>query len=135
MRVLQVFGLTCGPTHVLQVFGLTCGSTRVLQVFGLTCGLTHALQLFGLTCGPTRVLQVFGLTCGPTRVLQVYVLNTRKGWGVGTLPQGKEFYQACLKWYLSLNMTPDEVHQLGLREVARTEALMQRVTHCHCNVM
>ncbi|KAL8595366.1 hypothetical protein ACOMHN_024065 [Nucella lapillus] len=59
--------------------------------------------------------------------LQVYMLHTRKGWGVGTLPQGKEFYQACLKWYLSLNMTPDEVHKLGLREVARIEALMQGI--------
>ena len=60
-------------------------------------------------------------------LFQVYFLHTREGWGVGTLPQGKEFYQACLKWYLSLNMTPDEVHQLGLREVARTEAQMQGV--------
>ncbi|XP_076453621.1 uncharacterized protein LOC143288855 [Babylonia areolata] len=57
----------------------------------------------------------------------VYVLHTREGWGVGTLPQGKEYYQACLKWYLSLNMTPDQVHRLGLAEVARIVALMQGI--------
>ncbi|KAK7090068.1 uncharacterized protein [Littorina saxatilis] len=56
-----------------------------------------------------------------------YFKHTREGWGVGTLPQGKEYYQACLKWYLSLNMTPEEVHQLGLREVAQTETLMKRI--------
>nr|KAG5699287.1 hypothetical protein BaRGS_000489 [Batillaria attramentaria] len=59
--------------------------------------------------------------------MRVYMKHTRTGWGVGTLPNGSEYYKACLKWYLSLNMTPEEVHQLGLREVQRTEAQMQRI--------
>jgi uncharacterized protein (DUF885 family) len=60
---------------------------------------------------------------------QEYFPHTRTGWGVGTLADGKEYYQACLKWYLSLDMTPQDVHQLGLREVERTEREMQRVSH------
>ncbi|XP_025080349.1 uncharacterized protein LOC112555951 isoform X1 [Pomacea canaliculata] len=56
-----------------------------------------------------------------------YFKHTRQGYGVGTLPQGKEYYQACLRWYLSLSMSPEEVHQLGLREVARIEAQMKRI--------
>lgn len=60
-------------------------------------------------------------------LLQKYFNHTRSGWGVGTIPDGKEYYQACLTWYLSLNRSPQDVHELGLREVARVEKQMQKV--------
>ena len=56
-----------------------------------------------------------------------YLPATRDQIGVSTLPDGKEFYQACLKWHLSTDATPEEVHQSGLTEVARIQAEMQDV--------
>ena len=56
-----------------------------------------------------------------------YFPATRDEIGVGSLPDGKEFYQACLRWHLSNNETVDDVHQRGLNEVSRLRALMQGV--------
>jgi uncharacterized protein (DUF885 family) len=51
--------------------------------------------------------------------------------GVWKLPEGAEYYAFCLRQSTTTKMSPDEVHQLGLREVARIhhemEAIMQRV--------
>ncbi|XP_069103550.1 uncharacterized protein [Argopecten irradians] len=49
----------------------------------------------------------------------VYMNNTRPNTGVNTLENGEEFYKACLKWHLSADMSPEEVHNLGLQEVER----------------
>jgi uncharacterized protein (DUF885 family) len=51
--------------------------------------------------------------------------------GVGKLPQGRAFYQQQLRHHTTTDMNPDEIHALGLREVARItaemEALRQRI--------
>ncbi|XP_068247131.1 uncharacterized protein [Palaemon carinicauda] len=39
--------------------------------------------------------------------------------GVSSLPGGLEYYQACLQFHTSTNMTPQEVHDVGLSEVDR----------------
>ncbi|XP_033759490.1 uncharacterized protein LOC117341737 [Pecten maximus] len=52
-------------------------------------------------------------------VENVYMAHTRPGIGVNTLANGEEFYRACLKWHLSVDMSPEEVHNLGLQEVER----------------
>lgn len=57
----------------------------------------------------------------------VYMKNTRQSPGVGALKGGADFYQACLNWYLSLDMTPVEIHKLGLKEVAKVNAKMREV--------
>jgi len=44
--------------------------------------------------------------------------------GVGRLPDGTAFYQAMLKQFTTTDYTADEVHQLGLDEVARIAAEM-----------
>ncbi|XP_050415173.2 uncharacterized protein LOC126829395 isoform X1 [Patella vulgata] len=56
-----------------------------------------------------------------------YMPATRQGYGVVNLHKGREFYQACLKWYLSLDLTPEEVHQKGLDEVKRISDEMKRI--------
>jgi uncharacterized protein (DUF885 family) len=51
--------------------------------------------------------------------------------GVWQLPQGDELYAFLVRQFTTTNMTPAEIHELGLREVARTQqemaAVMQRV--------
>jgi len=47
--------------------------------------------------------------------------------GVGSLPNGAEYYRSRLDTYTTLNLTADEVHQLGLDEVARIRGEMDAV--------
>jgi len=47
--------------------------------------------------------------------------------GVWALPDGKAFYAYAVKMHTTTDMTPDEVHQLGLSEVARIEAEMEAI--------
>ncbi|XP_048246887.1 uncharacterized protein LOC124126558 isoform X2 [Haliotis rufescens] len=64
------------------------------------------------------------------RDLKSYLTNdytTRSGIGVSSLHNGGEYYKACMKAYLSLDTTPDDVHQTGKREVARIEQLMMKI--------
>jgi uncharacterized protein (DUF885 family) len=44
--------------------------------------------------------------------------------GVWRLPRGDEFYRRALATHTTTTMTPDEIHAVGLREVARLEAEM-----------
>ena len=44
--------------------------------------------------------------------------------GVWRLPRGLEYYQALLSLYTTTDMTPDEIHQLGLKRVAEIRTQM-----------
>lgn len=43
-----------------------------------------------------------------------------------SLPDGKRFYQDMIKVFTTLDLTPDEIHEIGLKEVARIDADMQK---------
>jgi uncharacterized protein (DUF885 family) len=62
---------------------------------------------------------------------QTYMLNTRSTFGVGGFPQGLDYYKACLKWQLSVDMTPDEIHEKGISEVNRVNREIQNVIHIY----
>lgn len=47
---------------------------------------------------------------------------TTQGDGVGRLPDGAAYYAAALKQMTTTDYTPDQVHELGLSEVARVSA-------------
>ncbi|MCP5057442.1 MAG: DUF885 domain-containing protein [bacterium] len=47
--------------------------------------------------------------------------------GVWRLPDGDAYYHWALRGHTSTSLTPDEVHQLGLREVARIHGEMKKV--------
>lgn len=51
----------------------------------------------------------------------------RPGLGVRTLPGGEDYYRYLVRSNTTTDMTPDEVHALGLSEVARIRALMDAV--------
>jgi uncharacterized protein (DUF885 family) len=50
--------------------------------------------------------------------------TARDGAGLCWLPDGQAAYAAALRRFTTTNMTPDEVHELGLKEVARIEGVM-----------
>jgi uncharacterized protein (DUF885 family) len=47
--------------------------------------------------------------------------------GAWQLPQGEELYAQMIRHYTTTNMTPEEVHETGLKEVARINQEMDRV--------
>merc|ERR1711971_46344 len=47
-----------------------------------------------------------------------YSSQVRGGPGVSSMQGGREFYDAVLQWHTSTQMTPQEVHDMGLQEVA-----------------
>jgi len=51
----------------------------------------------------------------------------RQSVGVSAMPQGKEYYAFQVRSQTTTNLTPEEIHQLGLREVARIRAEMVEV--------
>ena len=56
-----------------------------------------------------------------------YAPKARAREGVGSLPDGRRYYAARVKSFTTTEMTPDQVHQLGQREVARIRAEMDGV--------
>jgi len=56
-----------------------------------------------------------------------YAPAARKTVGIGTSEAGRNYYAALVKYFTTLDMTPDEVHELGLSEVARIRAEMDEV--------
>ena len=65
--------------------------------------------------------------CQHVFAFQKYIPNVRKEIGASSLPNGIAYYAACLKWHLSVVMTPDAIHQLGLEEVDRISNNMKKV--------
>lgn len=53
-----------------------------------------------------------------------YLPAAPEGLGIGQRPGGREFYAFQAQGYTTTDMTPDEIHQLGLEEVARIRAEM-----------
>ncbi|MCZ8063333.1 DUF885 family protein [Silanimonas sp.] len=47
--------------------------------------------------------------------------------GVWALPDGEAFYQHQIRVHTTIDMTPEQVHELGLREVARIEGEMDAI--------
>jgi len=51
-----------------------------------------------------------------------YIPNARETLGARDLPGGEAFYPALVRQHTTLDLTPEEIHQTGLEEVARIRA-------------
>jgi uncharacterized protein (DUF885 family) len=56
-----------------------------------------------------------------------YLPASRATSGIGSLPNGSALYAAYVKQWTTTNMTPEDIHTLGLQEVARLKAEMEKV--------
>ena len=56
-----------------------------------------------------------------------YLPASRKTSGIGSLTFGKDLYKIYVKQWTTTEMTPEEIHELGLKEVARLTAEMEKV--------
>lgn len=60
-------------------------------------------------------------------LVEEYLPGSREQEGAAALPQGREFYQHRIRAMTSLDLTPEQIHQIGLQEVERIRAEMQAV--------
>ena len=56
-----------------------------------------------------------------------YFVKARTTLGASSLPNGMKFYQEQIYRYVTLEMSADEIHQLGLSEVARIRTEMEAI--------
>ncbi len=54
-----------------------------------------------------------------------YLPACRGSIAAGALPEGREFYRYRVRHFTTLELTPEEVHEIGLREVARVRGEME----------
>lgn len=58
-----------------------------------------------------------------------YAPNGRTDFGVWALPDGADRYRYNIRQLTTTDMTPDEIHELGLKQVAEIDAEMQAIAH------
>ncbi|XP_064649310.1 uncharacterized protein LOC135501240 [Lineus longissimus] len=56
-----------------------------------------------------------------------YMKHLRPHIAAVSMPNGTKYYEACLKWHLSLDMSPEEIHKKGLKEVGSIEVKMIKI--------
>lgn len=56
-----------------------------------------------------------------------YIPGARASFGVSELPGGVEYYQHLVRRHTTLDITPREVHEIGLAEVERIRAEMEQI--------
>lgn len=54
-----------------------------------------------------------------------YLPKARPGLGIGSLEEGRDYYVFLARFYTTTRLTPDEIHDVGLKEVARIRSEMQ----------
>ena len=57
-------------------------------------------------------------------MVETYIPNARKKIGIKSVPNGKAYYQSQVEHYTTTTMKPEQIHKLGLQEVARIRAEM-----------
>ena len=56
-----------------------------------------------------------------------YLAKSRDSIGIGDVPGGKEHYEYLAKYFTTTNLTPDEIHQIGLDEIERIRKEMNEI--------
>ncbi|MHA3789058.1 DUF885 domain-containing protein [Flavobacterium hauense] len=56
-----------------------------------------------------------------------YLKASRTTSGISAIPDGKKYYEHLIKRYTTTDMTSEDIHQLGLKEVARLTSEMEKV--------
>lgn len=56
-----------------------------------------------------------------------YLPKARRNVGIGTTEEGRQYYRALVRYFTTLDLSPDDVHELGLSEVARIRSEMDMI--------
>ena len=56
-----------------------------------------------------------------------YLVNSRDTIGIKDIPDGKKYYEQLAKHYTTTDLTPDEIHEIGLKEIQRIRTEMEEI--------
>ena len=56
-----------------------------------------------------------------------YLTKSRDSIGIGDVPGGRKHYEYLAKYFTTTNLTPDEIHQIGLNEIERIRSEMNEI--------
>ena len=56
-----------------------------------------------------------------------YLVNSRDSIGIQDIPDGKIYYEELAKYYTTTDLTPDEIHNIGLKEIQRIRSEMEEI--------
>ena len=56
-----------------------------------------------------------------------YIVNSRNSIGIKDVPGGSEYYEDLAKHFTTPNLTPDEIHEIGLTEIKRIRSEMEAI--------
>ena len=56
-----------------------------------------------------------------------YLVNSRDSIGIKDIPDGKEYYVELARHYTTTDLTPDEIHDIGLKEIERIRGEMEEI--------
>lgn len=62
-----------------------------------------------------------------TFIKNEYLPKARLSHGIASVPGGQAYYEALIRSHTTTRMRPDEIHELGLKEVARIRADFEKV--------
>jgi len=57
----------------------------------------------------------------------VYLPNSRQSIGLSAVPDGALWYEYAARYHTTTNLTPDEIHNIGLKEVKRIRNEMEQI--------
>lgn len=63
-------------------------------------------------------------TAFKTFMVDEYLPASREAPGIGSLPGGKDIYRELVKQFTTTDLSPEQVHEIGLKEVARIRSEM-----------
>ena len=56
-----------------------------------------------------------------------YLVNSRDSIGIKDIPDGKIYYEELAKYYTTTDLTPDEIHNIGIKEIQRIRSEMEEI--------
>jgi len=60
-------------------------------------------------------------------LIKEYFPKSRNSIGISGVPGGKEYYEYLTRYFTTTNLTPDEIHDLGLKEIKRIRSEMEDI--------
>ena len=60
-------------------------------------------------------------------LINEYLPESRDTIGISDVPNGREWYEYLARYHTTTDLTPDEIHEIGLREVAKIRAEMEGI--------
>ena len=60
-------------------------------------------------------------------LIKEYLPQSRNSIGISGVPGGKEYYEYLTRYFTTTNLTPDEIHDLGLKEIERIRSEMEDI--------